>query len=43
MSGMMALCSLTAFVVFLLGRKIIIQSVSLKDVAEEDVDMISTL
>jgi DHA1 family bicyclomycin/chloramphenicol resistance-like MFS transporter len=43
MSGMMALCSLTAFVVFSLGRKIIIQSVSLKDVEEEDVDMISTL
>lgn len=43
MSGMMALCSMTAFVVFLLGRKIIVQSASIKAVEEEDVDMISTL
>lgn len=43
MSGMMALCSLTAFVVLLLGRKVILQNVTLQDVEEEDVDMVSTL
>jgi MFS transporter, DHA1 family, multidrug resistance protein len=43
MSGMMALCSSLAFVVLLLGRKIIVQTASIEDVEEEDVDMMSTL
>jgi DHA1 family bicyclomycin/chloramphenicol resistance-like MFS transporter len=43
MSGMMALCSCTAFVIFLLGKKIVIQNASLENVKEEDVDFITTL
>jgi DHA1 family bicyclomycin/chloramphenicol resistance-like MFS transporter len=43
MSGVMALCAVTAFVVLLLGRKIIVKTAGIEAVEEEDVDMISTL
>jgi DHA1 family bicyclomycin/chloramphenicol resistance-like MFS transporter len=43
MPGVMACCAATAFVVFSLGSKIITQQASAKEVAEEDVEMISTL
>ena len=43
MTAVMACCAVTALTVFSLGRKIIIQRASLEKVAEEDVDMISTL
>ncbi|HEY1872255.1 MAG TPA: multidrug effflux MFS transporter [Chitinophagaceae bacterium] len=43
MTGVMACCSITAFCIFLLGRRIIIRRASAEVVAEEDVEMISTL
>ncbi|TAL45000.1 MAG: Bcr/CflA family drug resistance efflux transporter, partial [Chitinophagaceae bacterium] len=43
MTGVMACCAITAFFVFSLGRKIIIQRASIEAVEEEDVEMISTL
>jgi DHA1 family bicyclomycin/chloramphenicol resistance-like MFS transporter len=43
MPGVMACCAVTAFFVFSLGSKIITQQASAKEVAEEDVEMISTL
>ena len=43
MTVVMACCAVAALTVFSLGRKIIIQRASLEKVAEEDVDMISTL
>jgi hypothetical protein len=43
MTGVMACCAITAFSVFSLGRKIIIQRASIEAVEEEDVEMISTL
>ena len=43
MTGVMACCAVAALAVFSLGRKIIIQRASLEKVAEEDVEMISTL
>jgi DHA1 family bicyclomycin/chloramphenicol resistance-like MFS transporter len=43
MTAIMACCALAALTVFSLGRKIIIQRASIEKVAEEDVEMISTL
>ena len=43
MAGVMAGCSIAAFSVFLLGRKIIVQKASREAVEEEEVEMISTL
>lgn len=43
MTGVMACCTLTAFLVFTSGRKIIIKQASIEAVEEEDVEMISTL
>lgn len=43
MTGVMACCAITAFLVFSLGRKIIIQRANIDAVEEEDVEMISTL
>ncbi|HEX5171334.1 MAG TPA: multidrug effflux MFS transporter [Cyclobacteriaceae bacterium] len=41
MSGVMAFCSITAFSIFMMGRKIIVQQPTLEELKEEDVDMIS--
>ena len=43
MTAVMACCAITAFFVFSLGRKIIIQRASIEAVEEEDMEMISTL
>ncbi len=43
MTGVMACCALAALFVFSFGRKIIIRRASVLAVAEEDVEMISTL
>jgi len=43
MTGVMACCAITAFSVFSLGRKIIVQRASDEEVEGEDVEMISTL
>ncbi|MBI3718459.1 MAG: multidrug effflux MFS transporter [Sphingobacteriales bacterium] len=43
MTAIMAACAISAFFVFRQGRKIITQQASIKEVEEEDVDMISTL
>ena len=43
MTAVMACCSVTAFLVFFFGRKIIIYRVGINAVAEEDVEMMSTL
>jgi DHA1 family bicyclomycin/chloramphenicol resistance-like MFS transporter len=43
MTGVMACCAITAFSVFSLGRKIIIERASTEAIEEEDVEMISTL
>lgn len=43
MTGVMACCAISAFFVFSLGRKIIVQQASAEAVEEEDVEMISTL
>jgi hypothetical protein len=43
MAGVMAFCSVTALTVFSMGRKIIVQEASKEAVAEEDVEMMSTL
>jgi len=43
MTAVMACCAVAALTVFSLGRKVIIQRVSIEKVAEEDVEMISTL
>jgi DHA1 family bicyclomycin/chloramphenicol resistance-like MFS transporter len=43
MTVVMACCAVAALTVFSLGRKIIIQRASIEKVAEEDVEMISTL
>ncbi len=43
MTGVMAVCSITAFSIFMMGRKITVQQPILKDVEEEDVDMVSGL
>ena len=43
MAAVMACCSVTAFLVFFFGRKIIIYRVGINAVAEEDVEMMSTL
>ena len=41
MSGVMAFCSITAFSIFMMGRKITVQQPTLQELEEEDVDMIS--
>ena len=43
MTGVMACCSVTAFFVFFFGRKIMIYRAGINAVAEEDVEMMSTL
>lgn len=43
MTGVMACCAITAFSVFSMGRKIIVQRATAGAVEEEDVEMISTL
>jgi DHA1 family bicyclomycin/chloramphenicol resistance-like MFS transporter len=43
MITVMACCAVAALTVFSLGRKVIIQRASIEKVAEEDVEMISTL
>ena len=43
MAAVMACCSVTAFLVFFFGRKIMIYRVGIHAVAEEDVEMMSTL
>ncbi|GAC1438956.1 MAG: hypothetical protein NVSMB63_03580 [Sediminibacterium sp.] len=43
MAGVMAFCAVTAFAVFSLGRKIMIQRASTEAVEKEDVEMIGTL
>ncbi len=43
MAGVMAGCSITAFLIFTLGRKIILQQCSREAVEEEDVELVSTL
>lgn len=43
MTGVMAFCTLTALLVFTLGRKIIVKQASIEAVEEEDVEMISKL
>jgi DHA1 family bicyclomycin/chloramphenicol resistance-like MFS transporter len=43
MTGVMGSCAIMALLVFLLGRKIIIQEATITAVEEEDVEMISTL
>jgi DHA1 family bicyclomycin/chloramphenicol resistance-like MFS transporter len=43
MTGVMACCAITALSVFTLGRNIIIRQASIREVEEEDVEMISTL
>ncbi len=43
MTGVMAFCSITAFSIFMMGRKIIVQQPTLEELEEEDVEMISGL
>ncbi|MFL5788897.1 MAG: multidrug effflux MFS transporter [Flavisolibacter sp.] len=43
MAGVMAFSSVTAFIVFSLGRKIIIRNSSKEEIEQEDVEMITTL
>jgi DHA1 family bicyclomycin/chloramphenicol resistance-like MFS transporter len=43
MTGVMACCAVGALTVFTLGRKIITRQATIKEVIEEDVEMISTL
>lgn len=43
MTGVMALCTLTALLVFTFGRSIIVKQATIEAVEEEDVEMISTL
>lgn len=43
MSGVMAICSASALIVFMLGRKIILNIAKDEDALEAEVDMISTL
>ncbi|MBI1769570.1 MAG: multidrug effflux MFS transporter [Bacteroidetes bacterium] len=43
MSGVMAFCSIAAFLIFMMGRKIVVQQPTLQEVEEEDVEMISGL
>jgi DHA1 family bicyclomycin/chloramphenicol resistance-like MFS transporter len=43
MTGVMTFCALTALSVFISGRKIITRKASIRDVEEEDVELISTL
>jgi DHA1 family bicyclomycin/chloramphenicol resistance-like MFS transporter len=43
MTGVMGLCSLTAFTVFYLGRKVIVQRAATERLREEEVEMVSTL
>lgn len=43
MSGVMAFCSITAFSIFMMGRKIIVQQPTQEELKEEDVDMITGL
>lgn len=43
MAGVMSCCAIGAFTVFMVGRNIITQRAKAKAVAEEDVEMISTL
>jgi MFS transporter, DHA1 family, multidrug resistance protein len=43
MAGIMAVCAVTAFAVFHLGKKAVVQQADKEKIEEEDVDMITTL
>ncbi|HSQ44244.1 MAG TPA: hypothetical protein VLM16_04560, partial [Ginsengibacter sp.] len=43
MAAVMACCAITAFVIFLAGRKLIIYRQGIHAVEEEDVEMVTTL
>jgi DHA1 family bicyclomycin/chloramphenicol resistance-like MFS transporter len=43
MTGVMAFCTLTASLIYALGKKIIVQQASVELVEEEEVEMINTL
>jgi DHA1 family bicyclomycin/chloramphenicol resistance-like MFS transporter len=43
MTGVMAFCTLTASLIFYIGRKIIVKNASIRLVEEEEVEMINTL
>ena len=43
MTGVMAFCALSAFIIFSWGRKIIVQRASREAIEEEDVELVSTL
>lgn len=43
MTAVMASCAVTAFLIFILGRKLIIYRAGINAVEEEDVEMLSTL
>lgn len=43
MSGVMAFCSIAAFSIFMMGRKMTVQQPTLEELEEEDVDMITGL
>lgn len=42
MTGVMALCAVSAFTVLLIGRKIICEKIKMQDMKEETVEMIVT-
>ena len=43
MTGVMAFCTLTASLIFYIGRKVIVKKASIELVEEEEVEMINTL
>jgi hypothetical protein len=43
MTLVMASCAVIALLVFLMGRKLIVQQASMEAVEEEDIEMISTI
>ena len=43
MAGVMAFCSITAFFIFMMGRRITVQQPTPEDLEEEDVDMVAGL
>jgi DHA1 family bicyclomycin/chloramphenicol resistance-like MFS transporter len=43
MTGVMAFCTLTASLIFYIGRKVIVKKASIELIQEEEVEMINTL
>jgi len=43
MTGVMAFCTLTASLIYYIGRKVIVKKASIELVEEEEVEMINTL